>query len=174
MMETILNIAQLLGITFVAVELLMIAGEARKYRAREKLQSTLDYLVTCVDQHTYFDQWIKELNQERINQPEMLAPDEYKTIRSYLVTVERLSVGVKKGLFDFDYILNSNSKSLRRNFIAVKPYIDKSRIDRGSTRVWESYEWLCHELEGASPENIIPDDWECVPQFHSSKRSGFW
>lgn len=170
-MDSVLQYVQILGVILVAFELFILIAEARKTRDSNRKISTLDYMTAHFDAYNSFRGWLLSFPPERLRRPEELTDEEIGKIREYLTMLERLSVGVGQGMFSFDYISNVTNKSIRRNYVLLRPYILRSRHIAKSPRVFDAFEWLCFELdrEAAKDEKILPVEWSCNDAFKPTK-----
>ena len=157
---------QTIAVIFIGIQLLFIFLETRKKYNFEKNLNTLNILSSYYDNFMEAYQLLRTKKSSKAlkNLDEMDAEMERK-IREYLRLCERIAVGVKHGVYSAEIISDLQSKSLRRNFVKLKPFINLVRTKSGNTnRVWDVFEWLCYELERRAPEKIIPKDWTCVEQ----------
>ena len=160
--EGVASYFQVLTLIILSIQLYHVLTEAKRRRISENKRETLDYLAKHIDHNLEFQEWLRSFPKSRLLDPNGLTKDETKHIRSYLIIMERLSVGVRQNVYSMEIVANVVGKQSRRNFVYLKPYIDAVRSENNNTRIWDSFEWLAFNIDKASPENIIPNDWSMV------------
>lgn len=156
-MQKIIEFIQIFGFALVAAELFFLIAEARKTRDANRKMATLDYLTAHFDTYNTFRSWLDGFPEARLSDPGQFTSEERDRISSYLRMMERMSVGIGQGMFSFDYVSNVANKNIRRNFVALKPYIDALREERQSQKIYDAFEWLSFELERYSDERVLPE-----------------
>lgn len=167
--QDIANYGTSIAAIIVAAELFFVWREANRERTRNRKLETLNILATYLDVFVGFSVWLRGVIAERENAMLNLSQKEEERIREYLRIAERVGTGVRHGVYSAEVLVDVLSKPFRRNYLTLKPFVDKIRRDAGTDRIWENYEWLCFELETRSPEAILPKDWKCPPMRQIAK-----
>jgi len=155
------DVIQIITTIIVAYEIYRVARETKIQREQSSKLETLNVLATYHEDVRSFIEWNRLVeNKERLETPESLVPEDRNIITRYLTVCERLSVGVRQGVYSFEIVKSAISKSLRINYVKLTPYIQSRRELVKSDKVYEQFEWLCFELEKNSLESRLPSDWK--------------
>ncbi|RII38996.1 DUF4760 domain-containing protein [Pseudooceanicola sediminis] len=151
---------QIVATIIVAYEVYRVARETKIQRVQSSKLETLNALATYHEDVRKFMEWLRHGdNRVRLATPENLEPEDLIIITRYLTVCERLSVGVRQCVYNFDVVNRAVSKSLRNNYIELVPYIQVRREIAKSDRVYEQFEWLCFELEKTTLDKRLPNGW---------------
>lgn len=151
------DMIQLIATIIVAYEVYRVARETKKQREQSAKLETLNALANYHEDVRSFIEWSRcGDNKARLTTPEKIELEDREIITRYLTACERLSVGVRHGIYNFDVISRVISKSLRSNYVKLNPYIASRRKIAKSDRVYEQFEWLCFELERTSEDSRLP------------------
>jgi hypothetical protein len=150
------NLARVIGTPIIVIQFFIFIKETERKIKFDRNKSTLDYLQQVNESHNKLRRWLLSFEGD-LGKVDDLRDEDRANVVSYLRIMERLSVGVKYGVYGYPIVNDLISTSSRENYVRLKKYIYAVQHDgpNANKNRWIEFEALCIRLEKSSRKSII-------------------
>ena len=139
------SIAVILGVVFIVIQIKQRVKVSRADHDRQKKQATIEYYNSLSSDSYEFLDDIKgrKLDLSLVNSDKTLR----KSVIRYLSHLERLSVGVRNDVYDFNIINLMSGRFLIKKYEQFEIFIKESRIQKKAPVLYKEFELLVKMLD---------------------------
>jgi len=139
------SIAVILGVVFIVIQIKQRVKVSRADHDRQKKQATIEYYNSLSSDSYEFLDDIKgrKLDLSLVNSDKTLR----KSVIRYLSRLERLSVGVRNDVYDFNIINLMSGRFLIKKYEQFEIFIKESRIQKKAPVLYKEFELLVKMLD---------------------------
>jgi len=135
---------------FIIIGVFVAMWSIKADHSRRKKQATIDfYNQMSYECRDYIDMLDNERKRKTLLDYYVVNADQklYDSVTWYLSRLERLAVGVAKGIFDFDTLNHMSGTYLIETYHLLKTYIMEERINDGIPTRYDEFEKLVKRIK---------------------------